>query len=91
MSLSNGNGNGKELTTLLKEAQFNLGMKIIGCRRRANFMEQQELADRCNELRLTTLTQTRISAIERGVTEVSFIEMQAIADVFSKDLNEFRV
>ena len=54
-------------------------------------MEQQELADRCNELRLTTLTQTRISAIERGVTEVSFIEMQAIADVFSKDLNEFRV
>jgi transcriptional regulator with XRE-family HTH domain len=85
------NGNGKELTTLLKEAQFNIGMKIVACRRRANFMEQQELADRCNALRLTTLTQPRISAIERGETQVSFVEMQAIADVFSKDLNEFRV
>jgi transcriptional regulator with XRE-family HTH domain len=89
MSLSN-NGNGKELTTLLKEAQFNLGIKIVSCRRRAN-MEQQELADRCNELRLTTLTQPRVSAIERGETQASFIEIQAIADVFSKDLNEFRV
>jgi transcriptional regulator with XRE-family HTH domain len=83
------NGNGA-VSTPYKEALIRIGETILLGRRRLS-LSQDELADKCNAGRLTTLTRTRMSDIENGKTEPSWLEIQAIADVMSKDLNEFRV
>lgn len=88
MGLNNGNGAVK--STPYYEALVTLGEKVLLSRRRIN-MSQEELAIACNDRKKTSLTQMRVSDIENGKTEATWLEVQAIADVFSKDLNEFRV
>jgi transcriptional regulator with XRE-family HTH domain len=87
MAINNGNGSVK---TPYKEALVSLGERVLLWRRRSGF-DQEQLAVACNDKKLTTLTQQRISDIECGKTEATWLEVQAIADVMSKDLNEFRV
>lgn len=88
MSVNNGNGTVK--STPYSEALISLGEKILLWRRRGS-LSQEELAIACNSQRKTSLTQKRVSDIELGNTEATWLEVQAIAEVFSKDLNEFRV
>ncbi|RUR77008.1 hypothetical protein PCC6912_39670 [Chlorogloeopsis fritschii PCC 6912] len=83
------NGNGA-VKTPYKEALVLLGERVLLGRRRLA-MDQSDLAEACNARKLTTLTRQRISDIECGKTEATWLEVQAIADVMSKDLNEFRV
>jgi transcriptional regulator with XRE-family HTH domain len=87
MGANNGNGT---VRTAYVEALESLGEKILLSRRRLS-LTQEELAIACNDRKKTSLTQMRVSDIENGKTEATWLEVQAIADVFSKDLNEFRV
>lgn len=87
---ANNNSNGITKTTPYQESLISLGEKVLLSRRRAK-LSQEELAIACNDRKKTALTQIRISEIELGKTEATWLEVQAIADVFSKDLNEFRV
>lgn len=81
------NGNGSA-TTPYKEALQSLGDRILLGRRKLR-IDQEELAIACNQSKLTSLTQKRISDIELGKTEATWLEIRAIARVMSKDLNEF--
>ena len=84
------NANGALTNTSYKEALISLGERILMCRRRHR-IDQTELAEACNRGKTTALNQARISLIERGETEPTWLEMVAIAEEFGKDLNEFKV
>ncbi len=87
---NNGASNNASANTPYKEALVGLGERILMCRRRHR-IDQTELAEACNRRKTTTLNQARISLIERGETEPTWLEMLAIAEEFGKDLNEFKV
>ncbi len=90
MGINNRIGNNVSTNTPYKEALVGLGERILMCRRRHR-IDQTELALACNRRKTTTLNQARISLIERGETEPTWLEMLAIAEEFRKDLNEFKV
>ncbi|MBO3463123.1 helix-turn-helix transcriptional regulator [Aetokthonos hydrillicola Thurmond2011] len=84
------NNNGVTTKTPYKEALTRVGEIVLLSRRRLG-IDQEGLAIACNQLKMTSLTQARISDIERGKVEPTWLEVVAIADVMGKDINEFRV
>ena len=78
------------VSTAYKEALFKLGGHILLSRRRLS-LTQEDLVQRCNAKQTVYLTRSRFSDIENGKTEPTYLEIQAIASVMGKDLNEFIV
>ena len=78
----------KEVKVGYQEALIRVGEKLLNARRRTG-RSQADLADACNRSRVTSLSQKRISSIEIGASEITWLEMVSIASVLGKDLNEF--
>jgi transcriptional regulator with XRE-family HTH domain len=78
------------INTAYKEALVRLGERILLGRRRLA-LTQEDLAQECNAKQIVSLSRSRISDIENGVREPTYLEIQAIASVMGKDVNEFIV
>jgi transcriptional regulator with XRE-family HTH domain len=76
--------------TAYREALIRLGERVLLGRRRLA-LTQEDLAQKCNDGQIVSLSANRISDIENGNREPTYLEIQAIASVMGKDVNEFIV